>query len=562
MKIKLLLVSLVCMQYVYGSDAIALLQDANQCANELVKIMISEPKITNAFPLVIVPEAGNLLHIHDYQVKYPVSVFSMPQAIEHHHAHKNLLELPVLQQNRGVWNGDSVDIGTFGGSNKIYTMAQLQRADGLNCGYHAIKNVIYMIAAFKKLELGFSFEAHELLYRMQDIPSFTWLLKSWLQRVIPYRYESNRAAYDAYPLGNFPVGLDLEKIIGEGGNQPLIPQLLEELFDDGLHAHICIVDSFLYLKDVNFITDKYLDFLQKVITSKNGMYGFVVNDAASKDLATARGSHWFGYVLWKKDGRAIWLYTDSSFGRHDIITDELIRICSQSTEHFDQFKEARIKKIIEVPFAKIDQKLHLLDSIKDAYRFKFSCNKLCTLRDAIFIADDFKDYNKRAELVDDALVAKYNQLWQVELQMLSFVSPREATWQFSFWHKEKDNSWKITYLDKKKIYDRYVYFHLPDGYEDITILSGIPDQIFSLLLKEPMDKIVWNDAIARKVIHYMNLTINKVLLHKEFFVSEYDSFIAYKEAIFEKIQKDLGDDVLRADMVLYESKLEQLLMLD
>jgi len=545
-----------------GSDSLGLLQEANQLADELSKFMKPSSKASSQLPFVIVPDGGTLLHVYEHTIQYPVSKYSSPQAIEHHHKHKNLIELPVLQQNRGTWEGGLLDVGDFSGSTITYSMAQLQRADGLNCGYHALKNIIYMLAACKKLELDSIVQAQELLYRMQDIPSFTQLLAPWLRRVIPYRYTSNKAAYDAYPRGNFPVGLDLEKILGEGGNQPLIPHELENLFEDGLHEHVCILDSFVYLKDPLRVSNKALQFLEKMITKQNGIYGFVVNDSAAKDLSTARGSHWFGYVLWKKDGKSIWLYTDSSFSRHDVVTDELIHICSQSVEKFNFFKETRVKSIAQVPFEKISSKINILNAMQNAYAFKFSCNKKCTLSGAVFAAHDFQIYKESALVVDDALIAQCNQLWQATLQELFFVSPREAEWQFDFWQKEKDASWKITYLDKKKSYTDYVYFQFPDGSEDFVIPAEIPGQIFHLLLKEPMDTISWNEEVASKVVYYMNQTIDQVVAHKKMFASEYDTLVRLKYLIFQKIQKDLGVDAFVEDKLVFESKLEQLLVLD
>ena len=581
MKVKLLLlISLISMQSIYGSDVISLLQEADRLADDLVKVVgfaseksksspeivpVIDPDKVTRYPniqipkdtlSVEIPDGGESLHIHEYNLLYPVATASKPAHIQHSHAHfgHNLIELPVLQQNRGVWEGGSIDMGAFGGRNVSYTMAQLQSADGLNCGYHALKNVMYMLAACKNLELGSTDDAQNLLYKMQDIPSFTQLLTPWLQFVIPYRYENNKDAYNTYPRGNFPVGTDLEKIVGEDGNQPLLPQSLEGLFSDGLHTHILIVDSFSYLTDSKVASDKYLDFLKNVV-NKNEVYGFVVNSAADQNLSSARGSHWFGYVLWKHaDGTSTWLYTDSLFSSRVPITNELLRICSQTPVEFTDFLAKRDCVIIEEPLKRVESKLERLHNSVDAYAFKFACHKIGKLRDCVFVIDDFKKYGT---LVNDALVATCNQLLQSKLKTLSFVSLREVEWQFSFWQKDKDSSWKVTYLDKKKIYDNHVYFELLDGTEDITILADIPGQIFAELLREPIGTTKWNKAIVDRVIKVLNSTLDYMIANKKNFASQFE-LLDDKDRIFAKIKKDVGDNAPEVDMAAIEAKFSQL----
>lgn len=323
-----------------------------------------------------IPSFSQTLNIHGYEVSYPVKAGSMPAKIQHHHNHANLIELPVLQQNREIWKGSGLQVADFGDGKKEYSIEQLQRADGLNCGYHALKNVIYLIAACKKIEQGDFGQANQFLEKMQDVSSFTSLLLPWLNFVIPYRSTNDQRAYRSHPLGNFPSGNELELLLGDGNSQRGIPAELENICNDGLHSHILIVDSFSYFKDLSGSTEKYIDFLQKVITSENGLYGFVVNDAANSDLSHARGSHWFGYVLWKRNGRSFWVYADSLFSRHDEVTTEFVRIFSQTPAEFNVFLAKKNFHIVDVALDNIRSKLSrfvfeentIHDSLEDVFQ--------------------------------------------------------------------------------------------------------------------------------------------------------------------------------------------------
>ena len=301
---------------------------------------IRKSRFASKFPQVQIPELSNLvlpdggkeISIYNYQIQCPILASSKPKECMYlYYKGSNIIELPVLQQNSGIaWQGNPLYVGTFDGKDKIYTMKQLKSADRLNCGYHALKNVIYMIAACQNFERNNFYEAKKLLYRMQDVSSFTHLLTSWLQYVIPFRYKQpDQHAYKRYPFGDFPVGTELENLLGIDGMPPLIPLELEKLYSDGLHSHIMIIDSFLELKQPEFLSVERFNLIQQIVTCNNGVYGFVVNDAAANETFEPNsGLHWVGYVLWKKDGQSFWIYTDSLCSRHNQVTAELIQIFS------------------------------------------------------------------------------------------------------------------------------------------------------------------------------------------------------------------------------------------
>ena len=562
MKIKILACwLLVFVQNIYAGDIIELLEDANSAADNLVilcsgvaippkappvvdtsllKDIASLEKKNDSFgtlPMIPVPAGGQDLNIHHYKVQYPIIASSAPAKIESSHAYPghHVVELPVLQQSRGSWMGDPVNIGQVGGVNKTYTMDSLRLADGLNCGYHALKNVIYMLAACKKLDQGSSVEAQNLLFRMQDTKSFTQLLSPWLQFVIPYRYQNDQELYNRYPLGNFPSGNELEQLLGEGARKPIIPKELEMLFAEGLHANILILDSFSYLKNP---TDRYLKFLERIVNDEEGLYGFVVNDAANKDLSEARGSHWFGYVLWKHANKTkTWLYTDSSYSRHDQITGELIRICSQTPAEFNDFVAKRDQDILDVSLKSIEDKVDLLQSSADVYVFKYACYKKIELKNFDrFALNDFEKYHTAID------VDLFTGMLKSQLNALRRVPTGVRDWHFYFW--QKGNDWKITYLDKKKSYENYVYFERRDDggniVEDITILSDIPDAIFNSLVNDPLYTTKWNDAIVNRVIQVMYHAMLYMVDHKADFASQYYTIKDRSVLIFDKIRQDVG----------------------
>jgi len=327
---------------IFAADAVQLLQESVQVAQMLLE------NITNVgLSHITVPGGGSSLKLYDTNVLYSIASTSMPRVLTSFNT--NVTILPVYQQGRGGWAGPDLDLGIIGGVPVRYSVSALQGADGLNCGYHALKNVIYLLAVCQMLENKWPVEiVQEMLYRMQDVSSFTNLLMPWLKFVIPYRYKNDNRVYISNPRGDYPSGTELEKVItplhGPTSNQCLIPDGLEHLFPDGLHAHIRIVDLFLYMENPEVSGDKDVDFLKSILTNKDGIYGFVINTTALSSVDTASGYHWIGYVLWKKNGKSTWLYTDSMYSSPiKGITNKLLELCSQPLEKFQAFLDERTK---------------------------------------------------------------------------------------------------------------------------------------------------------------------------------------------------------------------------
>lgn len=604
MKKYVLILALLCMQNVHGSVAVSLDTSEKESLSSVLLPLSSAPRVSLdgadlaeksidlalppspelaaiddryqvfTLPPIVVPDGGEDFKIDDFSIKYPVGRLSAPAHIQHSRVGDGhtLIELPVLQQSRGsFWPGGIVNIGNLGGTEVQYSMAQLKTADGLNCGYHALKNVIYMLSAFKCFRLGLSDKARELLFRMQDVSSFTQLLIPWLKKVIPYRYKNNRNAYRMYPKGNFPSGQDLEMLLGGEDYQDLIPEELDDLFLDvedslfyeGLHSRILILDSFYYLsvEDPEACTDKYLKFLEKIIRLPKGLYGFVVNDAACKGPQDGpRGSHWFGYVLWKDtQDRSTWLYTDSLFAPRHTVTKELIRICSQKPADLKRLKEARINKLLEVPFANIDKKIDLFLHIEDAFTYKFSIQKTCDFKNQVFAIEDFATYNASVEpsmSINAALVRSFNAILQKKLQaklhaaydknaFRTNVLSKEKNYEFCFWKREKDASWNVTYraAGSSTVYNnQYACFELLSGdgsfFEEIINYMEIPNDVFNQILQEPIGTVFWTDGIARRVLKCMRDILSYTLENKKMFTQQFN-FLDYKERIFDKIKEDL-----------------------
>ena len=138
MKIKLMVVAMICVQIMYGSymppypPGFAAEGGAGSSGFQY-QVLPASPVPALKLPDIRVPAGGEELRIGGLKVKYPVlGGVSAPEHIQYSNTHAGhaFIEVPVLQQNCGEpWPGGPVSLGKLHGIDKIYTMAQLKAAD-------------------------------------------------------------------------------------------------------------------------------------------------------------------------------------------------------------------------------------------------------------------------------------------------------------------------------------------------------------------------------------------------------------------------------------------------
>lgn len=248
------------------------------------------------------------------------------------------------QQATGLWPDKSITLRDCRGDACVEIPTTWEnvrvRADGTNCGYHALKNA-YCVLMYH--------QTHDdvWLRNMQTSTFLLTLLQPWLEYTVPYRSVSDAVQYGRRPLGNWPSTDELNRLIGIIENpkteQRVKTKLTEPVYTDlqtralqygnSLMEHALVPSDYITVVDKlalfgfdtgadQMITDDAIQVLQKIkerfASQENAIHTFIVNTSAAHTHGQS-GVHWITMVMYKEDKKVKWAFTSSLPGYTEII---------------------------------------------------------------------------------------------------------------------------------------------------------------------------------------------------------------------------------------------------
>lgn len=228
----------------------------------------------------------------------------------------NRVNVPCLQQRKGLWpHGKVMVVSPFTGKPITYDEIKA-RADGTNCGWHALKNALCLLNVRFRPDM----DKGMFLDAMQSPEAFLDLLKPWLELVLPFRRIEAPGEYASHPLGNWPGEAEMDialgrtnGVLGYDEEFAAVDKALEEYQwapDVDLRNYISFISRFKSsFTNPKTTREEHLAVIKKVCLNADADHAFVVNTSANSDAGL--GYHWVEFFLHKKNGVITWFFSDS-----------------------------------------------------------------------------------------------------------------------------------------------------------------------------------------------------------------------------------------------------------
>ena len=226
---------------------------------------------------------------------------------EPHHEDTNVEVEPVVVNHwvdRLGWLTGYVEL--HGVSTKEPNVFQIKVAgQGLDtCGYHALKNVIYVMRALQcDGRALFDSEMEKTLSVNDDSD----IMKSWFEVIKGVRSKSNVRNLFADEIINL-VGLDDVK----------------GLIADFTHNEIVVIDD-ISNESVAF-RSPFCGISRALAVKINGVYGFVLGDMYQNPTGKASGGHWVGVVAYKAGADKRYVVMDSQNNADVVKSNRVMRL--------------------------------------------------------------------------------------------------------------------------------------------------------------------------------------------------------------------------------------------
>lgn len=196
-----------------------------------------------------------------------------------------VIEVPVLQQGFS----DGWPVGNLGDLGLDWS--DVKGVDGGNCGYHALKNVLFLMNAFENNDDTY-------VVALQSKQPFFDCMSVWG----PMIYEAR--GYDAHV--SWLGGQEIDYL--KNNLNPLLK--IKALSSMNVHGRIVVTED---VRDVGKAVDlpvneTMLEPIKELAQKLNGMLGVV--------WTAGHGGHWVGFVVYKRNGIQKIFYMNSARGIH------------------------------------------------------------------------------------------------------------------------------------------------------------------------------------------------------------------------------------------------------
>ena len=422
---------------------------------------------------------------------------------------QGFIKLPVLQQGSysGQWPSGNIEYQDLDTQMIKVSWKDIAAGDGLNCGYHALKNVMICLNGIERKDASY-FE------KMQQPKVMTDLLGLWLPVVLPYREWSDNLQYRARPTGNWVSSTELEFVMNPEKN--VIPAEYSTIFGGDMRNVIKVTDNFDYFTDPAKITEPQAVMLRDLIKNDDYLQGIVVNTSVG-------GCHWVSYVVQKVNKVYTVYYMDSLSGVRNDLNQQLVQLLSMSLKQAQANVDQLHQRALDGDFKAINRMITVLD-VDDDQLFFFKGALVKNVSLALFKTNNFTKedlvstgwFSDQSD-IDDALLAQVNDAMHQALSNAD-SSRLIQNYIFSFWQRADGAVSVYQTSQLSKTLDQFLQENQDSFYLEVAGVLGnykfedLLTNIFNFLLRRGLDPsksdsskglkdmLPWNDTIKNQVI--------------------------------------------------------------
>lgn len=342
------------------------------------------------------------------------------------------IRVPVLDQGfKAGWPTGKVD-------NSDLLWDQVKADDGANCGYHALKNVLFLMNALEQKNMKF-------VQDLQSKMAYIACMSVWTPIIYDYRGYQGSV--------NWLLGSEIDLLVKN------LSQLSQKILLSDLKTDLNIVVT----EDVSKrgaaaglpVNETMLQPIKDLAQKRDGLLGVV--------WSAGTGGHWVGFVIYKEQGISTMYYMNSCSGDSDF--KQAYELFSMSADQIDRLIQHNQTQNMLQDINKMSEDLDILDGITADGRTLYAGYVGCVERTGSMFDNFTTSELQAAGFVQDVEGYKrlINQKWQQYLQ-------HEVDTKINFQAKEayKQNASK----SKKRVYGFWIN---PDDKTCFCINLGVDD---------------------------------------------------------------------------------------
>lgn len=340
-----------------------------------------------------------------------------------------VVELEVLQQ--GFQEGWPV--GKLLGSNLSWE--SIKSVDGGNCGYHALKNVLFLMNVFEQND-------EEYISKLLEKKPFFDCMSVWAPMIYERRGDNDRLGW----LGGQEIDFLIKKL------NKLLSIKAFNLLKFG--APIIVVEDVRNVgESVGLpVNEAMLQPIKKLAQRQYGVLGVV--------WTADRGGHWVGFVVYKQKGNQKIYYMNSAYGA-DPKFKQVVDLFSMSSQDIDK-----------IVFQNQTQSM-----LQDLDRMQKTCDKLLgkNIKGERVFSNFIGCVQRKGSMFDNFTVGQLKQAGFNEDSFPALLDVVNKVWQDYLQKKveAKDFEFREAYSNQMKIDKERVYGFWNNSKNDILFVSTL-----------------------------------------------------------------------------------------